>query len=779
MEAALAELMTAVLLRTKIADLSAVTAAKGASLVGIEDAGNKITATTVEGALAELATAQALRATIADLISTAAGKGAAMIGVPDGGGYFTAGGWNANVDLALQKTYSDMAPKARLAAVTTGDGASLIGIEDAGNKITATTVEGALAETVSFARGGTGQVTGNAALTALQTLASAQVSLISLADAATTTAPEIFTRKHTTSGIAAAGFGALSAVDLHNAFPAGTPVAGSGVLTRAMTDVTSWTTATSAAETSQRAISLLLGGTLTKVAGFGFNSATYPMIYIGNPTNNDGLRSVTPGGRIDLMVAGSAYWAFALTTECFGHLTIDGNTTVVGNLNASALSFKIAGATKNALIFTPTAPGSNNTASTEAVGTDFALGRTSTWATGALATQREFLIRKPTYAFVAASTLATAATLAIEGAPVAGGFATITTPLALWVQNGLSRLDISDATLVTADVLTLRHATSGTVLAGSALGVTQVVELQSTVSTNYRRAMTDTTTWTSATDTAEASKRVFSLMAAGAPATALDLRPAQALFASGTAAAPAISTQAQTDNGLYYDAANTCWALSTAGSQSYRFGSSGAAGALYIAAGNASISFSANGVSIGRNGGTGNMDFANTSWGYTWTAAGKNAWLFTPTAPGSNNTASAEAIGVSWALGRTSTWATGALATQREMVIKAPTYAFVAASTLTTAATLAIEAAPIAGAFATLTNSYAFWVQAGGVRFDGAFGLSKAPVAQQNTTGTATGFTAGGAAVGDTSTFTGGTGATAYRISDIVLALKNYGLLAA
>jgi hypothetical protein len=53
-------------------------------------------------------------------------------------------------------------------------------------------------------------------------------------------------------------------------------------------------------------------------------------------------------------------------------------------------------------------------------------------------------------------------------------------------------------------------------------------------------------------------------------------------------------------------------------------------------------------------------------------------------------------------------------------------------------------------------------------------------VNQQNTTGTATGFTAGaGTTVTDASTFTGGTGSTAYRISDVVKALKAYGLLAA
>jgi hypothetical protein len=52
------------------------------------------------------------------------------------------------------------------------------------------------------------------------------------------------------------------------------------------------------------------------------------------------------------------------------------------------------------------------------------------------------------------------------------------------------------------------------------------------------------------------------------------------------------------------------------------------------------------------------------------------------------------------------------------------------------------------------------------------------PVAQQAGTGETTGFTAGsGTAVNDDSTFTGNVGSTAYRISDVVKALKNYGLL--
>ena len=81
------------------------------------------------------------------------------------------------------------------------------------------------------------------------------------------------------------------------------------------------------------------------------------------------------------------------------------------------------------------------TASTEKVDVNFDFNRTVQWATGALTTQRAFVVRAPTYAFVGASTITNAATVAISGAPIAGTNATLTNTVALWVQSGTSRFD--------------------------------------------------------------------------------------------------------------------------------------------------------------------------------------------------------------------------------------------------------------------------------------------------------------------------------------------------
>ncbi len=82
-------------------------------------------------------------------------------------------------------------------------------------------------------------------------------------------------------------------------------------------------------------------------------------------------------------------------------------------------------------------------------------------------------------------------------------------------------------------------------------------------------------------------------------------------------------------------------------------------------------------------------------------------------------TALTEATDVNFNLARTVQFATGALTTQRAVQFSAPTYGFVGASTLTSAATVYISGAPVAGTNATITNAYALWVDSGSSRFDG------------------------------------------------------------
>jgi len=103
-------------------------------------------------------------------------------------------------------------------------------------------------------------------------------------------------------------------------------------------------------------------------------------------------------------------------------------------------------------------------ASTEVTDVNFNLARTVQLATGALATQRAIRVQAPTYAFVGASTITNAATLAISGAPVAGANATITNPLALWVQGGTSLL--AGAVSMTAGTASADTATGTLVVTG-------------------------------------------------------------------------------------------------------------------------------------------------------------------------------------------------------------------------------------------------------------------------------------------------------------------------
>jgi len=68
-------------------------------------------------------------------------------------------------------------------------------------------------------------------------------------------------------------------------------------------------------------------------------------------------------------------------------------------------------------------------------------------------------------------------------------------------------------------------------------------------------------------------------------------------------------------------------------------------------------------------------------------------------------------------LNRTVQWAAGAIATQRAVRVRAPTYSFTAPSVITDGATVSIDGAPVADANATIVNPRALWVQSGTVSY--------------------------------------------------------------
>jgi hypothetical protein len=83
-------------------------------------------------------------------------------------------------------------------------------------------------------------------------------------------------------------------------------------------------------------------------------------------------------------------------------------------------------------------------------------------------------------------------------------------------------------------------------------------------------------------------------------------------------------------------------------------------------------------------------------------------------------TASVEAPDAELVLARTVQFSTGALAAQRAVKISAPTYGFVAASTVSDAATVAISGAPVVGTNATFTRAAALWLESGALQFGAA-----------------------------------------------------------
>jgi hypothetical protein len=126
-------------------------------------------------------------------------------------------------------------------------------------------------------------------------------------------------------------------------------------------------------------------------------------------------------GKVAYANAGVLAYAAGVTTSAGANLSV----TSTASTGTVASTFKVTDAAHTTL-----------TASTERISALFDFGQTRQFATGALTTQRALRVIAPTYSFVGASTITTAATVAISGAPVAGTNATITNSLALWLESG-------------------------------------------------------------------------------------------------------------------------------------------------------------------------------------------------------------------------------------------------------------------------------------------------------------------------------------------------------
>jgi trimeric autotransporter adhesin len=118
--------------------------------------------------------------------------------------------------------------------------------------------------------------------------------------------------------------------------------------------------------------------------------------------------------------------------------------------------------------------------------------------------------------------------------------------------------------------------------------------------------------------------------------------------------------------------------------------------------------------------------------------SGSTPSLLTITGPATTNlSASVEDRDINLNLARTVQFFAGALTTQRAMYVQAPSYGFVGASTLTTAATVDISGPPKSQTNATITNTYALNIEAGAVKPAGAvtnaYGMSvNAPTGATN-----------------------------------------------
>lgn len=201
--------------------------------------------------------------------------------------------------------------------------------------------------------------------------------------------------------------------------------------------------------------SQIWGGTIWTSAG----TAAEPGINFAN--TGDGFYQVA-GGTIGAATSGVARGSWSRDG-----LVVTQGTTATGSPTALTITGGV-----NATAWT---------ASTEAIDVNFNLARTVTFATGALTTQRAIVFQAPTYAFSGASTLTTAVTLEVTGAPTEGSNATITNAYAIRSGGALTLTSAAGTTYATLNVQAHTLTVTGTTQITAACAAAAVSLAQITV----------------------------------------------------------------------------------------------------------------------------------------------------------------------------------------------------------------------------------------------------------------------------------------------------------
>lgn len=212
------------------------------------------------------------------------------------------------------------------------------------------------------------------------------------------------------------------------------------------------------------------------------------VIYINSPeyVSTTNTRTVTnpytvsiggapiAGSNVTFTNTAMALYIQSGATRLGGNVGIGTNpTTNLVNMSQSAAS---TGAPR--ILYLQGGSHTTLTAGSELIDVLFSLDRTVQWATGAIATNRSFLVNAPTLSFVGASTVTTAATFVISGAPSTGSNATILRSSAFQIGGNTTLATTSDlkyqAVSIPTHTLTLTGTTQVTSASIAGIGIEQI-----------------------------------------------------------------------------------------------------------------------------------------------------------------------------------------------------------------------------------------------------------------------------------------------------------------